>query len=243
MFAHMASRSYGGSLARVAFKCLSNVNSSRTPKLLSRCQLGAFPRREYQQKRNGSSADATLARNIWNKLFGKYLLATNILSSGILMVIGDLIAQEIEYRRHKIESVDFDIKHDRYDTNRIWRMFIVGALQGPLHHYVYKWMDHVMPVANMRNTLQKILIDQVIMSPACILIFFYSACYLEQRSVEETNTELCDKFPIIYLMDWTVWPVAQYVNFRYLDTKYRVMFVNVCTALYNIFLSYMKHDF
>jgi len=35
----------------------------------------------------------------------------------------------------------------------------------------------------------------------------------------------------------------QYLNFRYLDTKYRVTFVNVCTAVYNVLMSYMKHDF
>ncbi|XP_054731506.1 mpv17-like protein 2 [Anastrepha obliqua] len=242
MLARVARSSYGRQLVLTTYKCLLDVSPTTVPGLL-RPRLTPILRREYQQRRSGSSTDATAARNIWNKLFGKYLLATNILSSGILMVIGDLVAQEIEYRRHYRDVDEFDIKRERYDTKRIWRMFFVGALQGPLHHYVYKWMDHVMPVANMRNILRKILIDQVFMSPACILIFFYSACYLEHRSVDETNTELCDKFPIIYLMDWTVWPAAQYINFRYLDTKYRVMFVNVCTALYNIFLSYMKHDF
>jgi len=44
-------------------------------------------------------------------------------------------------------------------------------------------------------------------------------------------------------MDWMTWPAAQYLNFRYLDTKYRVTFVNVCTAVYNVLMSYMKHDF
>lgn len=32
-------------------------------------------------------------------VFGKYLLTTNTITSGILMVIGDFAAQEIEYRR------------------------------------------------------------------------------------------------------------------------------------------------
>lgn len=36
---------------------------------------------------------------ITNLLFGKYLLATNTLSSGLLMVVGDLISQEIEFRK------------------------------------------------------------------------------------------------------------------------------------------------
>ncbi|XP_067613185.1 mpv17-like protein 2 [Eurosta solidaginis] len=238
-------RSYGRKLVSPASGLLLQViPTSTVPQLGRSHRFALILCREYQQRRSESSTDATIGRSMWNKLFGKYLLTTNILSSGILMVIGDLVAQEIEFRRHNSDLDDqFDIKRERYDMKRIGRMFVVGALQGPLHHYVYKWMDHVMPVPNVKNTLRKILIDQIFMSPACILIFFYPACYLEKRSIQETNTELCDKFPIIYLMDWTVWPAAQFLNFRYLDTKYRVIFVNGCTALYNIFLSYIKHDY
>lgn len=151
------------------------------------------------------------------------------------MVVGDIAAQEIEFRR--------GVNTKRYDLERIGRMFVVGALQGPLHHYVYNWMDKVMPVANLRNTVKKILIDQLFMSPACIFIFFYSACYLERKTLKETSDEIREKFLFIYVMDWMLWPGAQYVNFRYLDTKYRVTFVNICTALYNIFMSYVKHDY
>lgn len=172
---------------------------------------------------------------IWNSIFGKYLLVTNIIGSGVLMVVGDIAAQEIEFRR--------GVNTKRYDLERIGRMFVVEALQGPLHHYVYNWMDKVMPVANLRNTVKKILIDQLFMSPACIFIFFYSACYLERKTLKETNDEIREKFLFIYVMDWMLWPGAQYVNFRYLDTKYRVTFVNICTALYNIFMSYVKHDY
>lgn len=36
--------------------------------------------------------------SVIRKLFGKYLLLTNTLSAGLLMVAGDLVAQEIEFR-------------------------------------------------------------------------------------------------------------------------------------------------
>ncbi|XP_017058287.1 LOW QUALITY PROTEIN: mpv17-like protein 2 [Drosophila ficusphila] len=172
----------------------------------------------------------------WSNMFGKYLLITNVVGSGLLMVVGDVIAQEYEYRR--------GLRHqDRFDTDRMFRMFVAGALQGPLHHYVYNWMDRVMPARTFQNIVKKILIDQLVMSPACILIFFYSICYLERQTLEATNQELISKFPYVYLLDWMTWPAAQYLNFRYLDTKYRVTFVNVCTAVYNVLMSYMKHDF
>lgn len=41
---------------------------------------------------------------VTNLLFGKYLLATNTLSSGVLMIVGDLISQEIEYRQGALKE-------------------------------------------------------------------------------------------------------------------------------------------
>lgn len=43
--------------------------------------------------------------------FGKYLLLTNTVSSGVLMIAGDVISQEIEYRRGELKN--------RYDYKRI----------------------------------------------------------------------------------------------------------------------------
>ncbi len=41
---------------------------------------------------------------ITNIMFGKYLLATNTLSSGLLMVVGDLMSQEIEFRKGTLKE-------------------------------------------------------------------------------------------------------------------------------------------
>lgn len=213
---------------------LFKTPTNNKPYLLHKCII----RHKHDWRKPGVTISKTVGavRVIWKNIFGKYLLVTNIVGSGVLMVFGDVVAQEIEFRRGLPDA-------KRYDWARIGRMFIVGALQGPLHHYVYNWMDKIMPVANFKNVIKKILIDELIMSPLCIFIFFYTACFLERKNLKETNDEIKEKFLFIYLIDWLLWPGAQYFNFRYLETKYRVTFVNVCTALYNIFMSYVKHDY
>lgn len=57
-------------------------------------------------------------------VFGKYLLATNTISSGILMLLGDLCQQEIEYHQHKLEY--------RYDLGRLSKAF---------YSYIYRFLD------------------------------------------------------------------------------------------------------
>lgn len=46
-----------------------------------------------------------------NVAFGKYLFLTNTATSGILMLTGDAIEQEIEYRQNKVA--------ERFDDKRL----------------------------------------------------------------------------------------------------------------------------
>lgn len=180
-----------------------------------------------------NNAKLTLSR-LKDNAFGKYLLITNTLSSGFLMVAGDQMSQEIEYQRDNSKS--------RFDYERSAKMFLVGSIQGPINHFFYGWMDRVIKVVDLKNVSKKIILDQLIMSPVCIIAFFYSAGVLEGQSVSECTDELKSKFLTVYRTDWTVWPITQFINFYYLHPKYRVIYVNFVTMLYNVFLSYIKHD-
>lgn len=59
-----------------------------------------------------SPKSPNIGRSPFTVIFSKkYLLTTNILSSGILMFVGDLAQQEIEYRQQILEK--------RYDYGRL----------------------------------------------------------------------------------------------------------------------------
>ena len=79
-------------------------------------------------------------------------------------------------------------------------MFLVGSIQGPMHHFFYGWLATRMPQNTAKVAVKKILYDQVIMSPACILMFFYPASLLENKTFKEATHELKQKFLTVYIV-------------------------------------------
>lgn len=79
-------------------------------------------------------------------------------------------------------------------------MFLVGLVFGPLHHYVYGWLQNVLPKRDFKTITKKILFDQVIMSPICILSFFYGMGGLERKPLKVVNEEISKKFVEVYVV-------------------------------------------
>ncbi|KAG5667879.1 hypothetical protein PVAND_015845 [Polypedilum vanderplanki] len=167
-------------------------------------------------------------------LFGKYLLLTNTVSSGLLMYFGEYCAQKIENHKNKTEK--------EIDKEKMKQLAVVGLSQGPLHHYTYLWMERLLP-GNAASTVgKKILSDQFIVSPVFIVHYFYTAYFLEGKKISQTNELLKEKFFKIYIADWLVWPATQFINFYFVPLKYRVLYINMITMFYNVFLCYVKNE-
>lgn len=88
-------------------------------------------------------------------LFGRYLLLTNTVSSGLLMYIGEIAAQKLD-KSNKLSNGD-----TVYDKEKIKQLTVVGISQGPLHHYTYLWMERLLPGTTKKAVFKKILSDQV----------------------------------------------------------------------------------
>jgi len=173
-------------------------------------------------------------RQVWKTSFGKNLLLTNIVSSGGLLMVGDLIQQ----RRERSESLN---KNSSYDVERCLRMGLVGLSQGPPHHYWYLYLDKILPGKGALTVSKKILADQLFAAPFFAITFIFGAGLLEGKSLVSCWSEFKCKFPTIYLFDWAIWPPTQAINFALVPAQYRVLYVNAVTVVWDIFLSYIKH--
>jgi protein Mpv17 len=85
------------------------------------------------------------------------------------------------------------------------------------------------------------LADQLLAAPFFAVTFIVFAALLEGRSLAQAWREFVEKFPTIYLFDWVIWPPSQAINFLFVPPKFRVLYVNFVTVLWDIFLSHIKH--
>eukprot|EP01135_Chromosphaera_perkinsii_P001638 Nk52_evm15s208 gene=Nk52_evmTU15s208 len=166
------------------------------------------------------------------RYFHTHPLTANTASAVLLGGVGDVIEQKVIQRRPD------------WDHWRTVRMGSIGVVLGPLGHYWYMGLDKMLTTTiSARVISKKVLLDQCIMAPSCIFVFYTGLNYLETRNMKDALAEFRLKFWDTWMMDWKVWPAAQTINFYLVPRPYRVLFVNVMTLLMDIYLSGMKNRY
>jgi len=61
------------------------------------------------------------------------------------------------------------------------------------------------------------------------------------RTWAELKQEIKDKALILYAAEWTVWPLAQFINFLLIRPQYRVFYDNTISLGYDIYTSQVKY--
>ncbi|KAH8421383.1 hypothetical protein KR009_003671 [Drosophila setifemur] len=167
-----------------------------------------------------------------NAFSTRFLLFTNVGISLTLSCVGDVLEQHFEIYCGEIE---------RFESTRTAHMAISGVTVGIICHYWYKMLDKRLPGRSMRVVAKKIVLDQLICSPIYITAFFVTLGLLEQKDKHEVWAEIKEKAWKLYAAEWTVWPVAQFVNFYWIPTHYRIFYDNIISLGYDVLTSKVKH--
>lgn len=130
----------------------------------------------------------------------------------------------------------------KIDLHRVGRMATAGTLTGILAHYWYLYLDKRIVGNTVKQVIKKTFCDQLIFAPITIVVFFGILAVLEGSSKEAMKSELLRKGPEVMLVDWLVYPPAQYINFRYLPTKYRLVYDCCIAFLLDIYFSHIKYE-
>ncbi|KAH8396415.1 hypothetical protein KR222_009944, partial [Zaprionus bogoriensis] len=163
----------------------------------------------------------------------KFLLLTNVGISLTLSSVGDMLEQQLELYNGEI---------DKFSGTRTSHMATSGVAVGIICHYWYQLLDKHLPGRSMRVVAKKIVLDQLICSPVYISAFFITLGILEEKQPHEVWDEIKEKAWKLYAAEWTVWPVAQFINFYWVPTHYRIFYDNVISLGYDVFTSKVKHS-
>ncbi|XP_078658510.1 mpv17-like protein 2 isoform X2 [Branchiostoma floridae x Branchiostoma belcheri] len=130
-------------------------------------------------------------RTLSKKLFGRYLLVTNVVSSGALLATGDIIQQTMELAGNE--------QGQKRDWRRTGRMWVIGTMMGPFNHFWYKMLDFYLPGTTFSTITKKILSDQIVAAPFFASFFLIGMGSLEGETIETSIADLKTKFWAIYL--------------------------------------------
>ena len=108
---------------------------------------------------------------------------------------------------------------------------------GPSGHYFYNWLDKQIPGTDAKHVAMKVGIDQLIWCPIFMTVFFTYLGLVNGDSFSTIATKIkTDLFSAVQ-GSWKVWPLVHAVNFKFISTKHRLVFINAVQVAFNMFLS------
>jgi protein Mpv17 len=193
-----------------------------------------------------------VARYIHGVMFGRSnLLVTNCLISSAMGALGDVIQQYYDILKIKNEShSESESSLDTVRTQqsglryvRTLHMTCAGFTTGLVSHFWYIYLDKWLGSRRtLFMTINKVLLDQIIFSPISLTVYFSTLSIAERSGLKRFKEELIEKgLCDIYLVEWFIWPPAQFINFYLLPLRYRILFDNVISFGFDIYCPYVKY--
>merc|ERR1711953_1077961 len=176
------------------------------------------------------------------------LLFVNCGVSVGLSGLGDLLQQRIEQGRQTPRSSASLATRRSPPSSVNWKRTVnmstsFGLTAGVLCHHWYRVLDNFLPGRTLRTIVVKIAWDQVLFSPICIAAcIFVSGAVFEAKSPSQIVKDARELGTQLWLSEWFIWPPAQFVNFYFLPTKYRVIYDNLVSLFYDWYTSHLKHN-
>lgn len=147
------------------------------------------------------------------------------LTSGILYSIGDITTQTLS--------------GSEFDLNRVFRFALTGSLlHGPYFLYGFRILDSKFPASSLISSVKKALLGQIFLFPPFVTLLLTFTALLEGGSPSEY---LQEKWIKINTGGLLVWPAANIINFRYIPSQYRILYVNMIGLGWNTYLSAVAH--
>jgi protein Mpv17 len=189
--------------------------------------------------------------------FAVHPIKSQSLLAGFLWALGDLISQR--YIERDVDEDNPNLVPNEgmgrvmnLNWKRVGTMLIYGTLiQGPMNYYWYRALSkHVDGKYGARKTKEifhKVCVDQFFMGPTQLILYITFCTTVEkmlnrkQVTAQAVGQKINSKFMNMFLVDLSIWPMIQSLNFAFVNPKYQSVVVNSVSVGYNAILTYIQH--
>ena len=112
-------------------------------------------------------------------------------------------------------------------------------VHGPTGHFFYGFLDSKLPGTAPMTVASKVLIDQTIWNPIFGVMFFSYLGLAEGKGIGEIQDKIKNDLKTAVMGSWAVWIPAHTINFRFIPTSQRLLYINSIQIGYNVFLSFL----
>jgi len=172
---------------------------------------------------------------MFSRLLSRHPVLTNTAIYGALYVSAELGQQLFNNRVLKPPEEEAA----PIDTASLARYGIIGTCVLPHTLYQgYKVLERIFPGNAPPMVLRKLAIDALLMTPVNISLFYVGMSAMEGK--EDVLKEWKQKFTTTFITASLFWVPANFLNFRVLPPRFRVMFVGGCQIIWVSALCYLK---
>ncbi|KAF6200018.1 hypothetical protein GE061_006317 [Apolygus lucorum] len=166
----------------------------------------------------------------WNS-FKTRPYTANMAQAALFMAVGDSLAQMAEKW----------VSKKPFDFTRTAKMASIGAAFGPFLFLYYKFLDRIVSseATELKKTVVKISIDQIVMAPASIVALVVLTSAAEGIDVSKS---LEDKTIGLVMDNYKVWPAAQVINFTLVPPPLRTGFHQIVALGWNSYVNWKLHS-
>jgi len=162
----------------------------------------------------------------YNDALDKNPITAKACTSLVGWFLGDLLAQL------------FIVKAPTLDYARLATLTAFGFLyHGPSGHYFYNWLDSKIVGTDGKSVATKVAIDQIFWCPLFMTVFFTYLGLVNGDSFATIADKIKNDLLTACQGSWKIWPIVHAVNFKFISTKHRLVFINGVQILFNMFLS------
>ena len=138
----------------------------------------------------------------------------------------------------KFFALQIFITGGAFDWRRLITLSAFGFLyHGPSGHYFYNWLDSKIEGTDAKAVFSKVAIDQLFWCPIFMTVFFTYLGLVNGDSFATIGDKIKADLLTACKGSWKVWPVVHAINFRFISTKYRLLYINTVQVAFNMFLS------